>query len=689
MELLINATIPSPLRFSRISTAKQKPVKARAVCCLRENGEGDGDANGLFRASSQMDLHCRLEGLDSKEISQELFGSSNIGSEMKQNNIWRHFREAQKNILYLNKQRLMALEELNKTKREKQLLVDKIEQLEVKTQAITRKDTLPICWELLFRIDSMVLSGTIGTGEATDMRRLIIDSKVSISDVFSEIPQKRDSEILEELHHLAKNKKNGFHIVHICTEMEPMVSVGSLASYVTGLSRALQRKGNLVEVILPNYASLELDEVQGLRETETEFYSYFNGQLHGNRIFTGVLYGIGVTFIQPLYYSSFFSRNRVYGYSDDFERFTYFSRASLDYIVKSGKKPDVLHIHNWETAIVGPLFWDIFVNQGLESTRILLTCHDIDSQCLVQHDKLALCGLDPPRLHRPDRFQDNIKTHLVNILKGGIVYANKVIMVSSMRNIHSLSNGLESTLEIHKDKLLISPFGFVTSTWDPSVDKLLPENYTADDMKGKAVCKITLQRHLGLSEHASTVIVGCIFSEVSAVDLKNLKVIVRMCSRRGVQFIFMGVSKILSVNMALESFQDDIKDENAICLNKYDEALSHLIFAGSDIILCQSFHDPLLQVPLKAIKYGAAPIAVTFSDNKCRDGVDHELESTNFSQHISTFFGNMSLSQALEEIKNNRPQWNQRIVDAMARGLSWDAECCDLHTSAYTSLKNL
>lgn len=44
-------------------------------------------------------------------------------------------------------------------------------------------------------------------------------------------------------------------------------------------------------------------------------------------------------------------------------RFTYFSRASLDYIVKAGKQPDVLHIHNWETSIVGPLFWDVFVDQ--------------------------------------------------------------------------------------------------------------------------------------------------------------------------------------------------------------------------------------------------------------------------------------------------------------------------------------
>ncbi|MHA4899886.1 glycogen/starch synthase, partial [Enterococcus faecium] len=80
-----------------------------------------------------------------------------------------------------------------------------------------------------------------------------------------------------------------------------------------------------------------------------------------------------------MHYSTFFTRERLYGYPDDFERFSYFSRASLDYIVKSGKRPDVLHIHNWETAIVGPLFWDVFVKQGLEDTRIMLTCHDFGS----------------------------------------------------------------------------------------------------------------------------------------------------------------------------------------------------------------------------------------------------------------------------------------------------------------------
>ncbi|KAL7255916.1 hypothetical protein ACSBR1_009949 [Camellia fascicularis] len=650
MEIFLNATIPSAPAFLNFTTSNSNPLKLRArVCCLGKNGGGNGVSSGSFR--------MELEGQDNSDMSESMRSIP----EKKHNDIWQLFREAQQNILYLNKQRMMAMEELDNMKREKKVLLDRIKQLEIKKQLSTRKDKLSIRSELLLRLDSMVLTGMIGTGEASDLRKMIMDSKVTVADNFSDILHKRDAELLAELCQFSdKSKKKGLHIVHICTEMAPVISVGSLASYVTGLSRALQRKGHSVEVILPKYATLNLDEVQGLREIQAEFYSYFNGQLHVNRIWTG---------------------------------FTYFSRASLDYIVKSGKQPDVLHIHNWQTAIVGPLFWDVFVTQGLDSTRILLTCQDFDSQCLEQPDKLALCGLDPSILHRHDRLQDNTKTHLVNILKGGIVYSNKVVIMSSMHSkgliIRSLSYGLESTLAVHKDKLLVAPCGFDNSTWNPSMDHFLPQSYSVDDMKGKAVCKIALQQHVGISENASIITVGCIFSEVSDVDLENLKALVWIASRKGVQFISMGTRKIEGINRALESFKEELKDDNVRFLNEYDEALSHLIFAGSDIILCQSFDDPVLQVPLKALRYGAAPVAATLIDNQFRQIKDYDFESTEFSQYINNTFGNVSLSRAIDEIKNNPSQWNRKIMEAMTKDFSWDAECCDKHVSAYTSILNL
>ncbi|XP_057963697.1 probable starch synthase 4, chloroplastic/amyloplastic [Malania oleifera] len=148
-------------------------------------------------------------------------------------------------------------------------------------------------------------------------------------------------------------------------------------------------------------------------------------------------------------------------------------------------------------------------------------------------------------------------------------------------------------------------------------------------------------------------------------------------------------SKMPSINRALESFQEELKDESARFINKYDEVLSHLIFAGSDIILCPSFHDPVLQVLLKAIKYGAVPIAVMYNDNRFGHSGDGEFDSTKVSHYIGSTFANMSLSQALDEMKNNPLQWSRRILDAMEKDFSWDAECCDIHIAAYAFLKNL
>ncbi|GFQ00427.1 probable starch synthase 4 chloroplastic/amyloplastic, partial [Phtheirospermum japonicum] len=614
--------------------------------------------------------------------------------EEKRNDIWQLFKDAQQNILYLNKQRLLAMEELDRVKNERDSLIDRIEQLEMNEEARKQTDKLTISSELFLRIDSLVLNGVIGSMEASDLRSLVINSRRSLAaDGLYEIICKNDAEFLAELRHFSKkSQQNGFHIIHICTEMSPVVSVGPLASYITGLSCALQRKGNLVEVILPKYAFLNLDEVQGLREIDSEFYSYFNGQLRGNRIWTGVVYGIGVTFIEPVYYSSFFSHDKVYGYSNDFERFTYFSRASLDYLVKSGKRPDVLHIHNWQTSIVGPLFWDIFVNQGFEGTRILLTCQGFDSQCLEQSEKLALCGLDPSRLLRPDRLQDTDKSHLVNILKGGVVYSNKVIIMSSGQTEHQIitasGNGLKPTLAIHKEKMVIAPCGFDKSTWDPSRDDIIPQTYNADDMNGKSVCKVALQRQLDLHEGASNILVGCIYSDVLDVGLENLKPLVRMGSRRGVQFVFMGSNQIPGTRRTFELFKEGVRNENVRFIDEYDEELSHLIISGSDIMLCLYFDDPLLHVPLKAMKYGAAPVLVNYADNRFRHFGDDSVENTKFSQYVKYTFANMSLGQAIDEIEHNPSQWNIRINDAMKKDFSWDSECADVHISAYTAVKN-
>lgn len=61
-----------------------------------------------------------------------------------------------------------------------------------------------------------------------------------------------------------------------------------------------------------------------------------------------------------------------------------------------------------------------------------------------------------------------------------------------------------------RDKIAVSPFGFDSITWDPSIDNFLPENFSVDDMEGKTSCKVALQQYVGLSENDSKIIVSLI-----------------------------------------------------------------------------------------------------------------------------------------------------------------------------------
>lgn len=67
-----------------------------------------------------------------------------------------------------------------------------------------------------------------------------------------------------------------------------------------------------------------------------------------------------------------------------------------------------------------------------------------------------------------------------------------------------------------REKLLVTPYGFDDTVWDPSKDKFLPAKYSAENINGKAVCKAALRKHLGFSGNVSTIVVSdalrCYFS---------------------------------------------------------------------------------------------------------------------------------------------------------------------------------
>ncbi|KAJ1281531.1 hypothetical protein BS78_04G313100 [Paspalum vaginatum] len=631
------------------------PSAARAarpmllVRCANNSRKGNGDS----RRKPSRDRESSSAVGSNVEVNGDQ--GANLADEQSEGGIGELFSLAQRNILYINKQRLKAMEELNKLQDENKLLLEELEVLETHMQGVPLQaaESSSFC-DILLRIDTMVISGTMTVEEASDLREKVLNNRSTVQSTFSDIHLKPNTELLSELRlFLRKPIEKPLHVVHICSEMDPIASCGSLSTYVASLSCEIQRNGNLVEVILPKYTSINMDGIHGLRKAEAEYESYFGGLWHKNRIWTG---------------------------------FSYFSRASLDYIVKSGKRPDILHIHNWETAIVAPLFWDIFAHQGLGNTRILLTCQDLNSECVEEPNKLEMCGLDPHKLHRADRLQDPNKTHLVNILKGGIVYSNKVILMSSAQSkdalIQGLKHGLQATLTAHKEKISVASHGLDGELWDPSKDIYLPRQYSANDIEGKSICKEALKRRLGF--RGSSIIVGCICDGDS--DIHSLKEAVHVALRRNAQVVIM--EKLGSVmNSSLPALKEEINGDKITFIKVYDEALAHLIYAGSDIILCSSFQDQSLQIAMKAIKYGSVPVRINFPNDESRLSEGHGFHNISMSQYIISTYGDLSLSQALDDFKNDPSRWDRLIKDGMARGLSWDAKCYNLHWEAYSSIR--
>ncbi|GLJ30178.1 hypothetical protein SUGI_0596930 [Cryptomeria japonica] len=662
----------------------------------------------------------KFEG-NSADILQAPFLSSDKGLSTN-NDIMKLFNDAQQNILYLNKQRLVAMEELKRVRREKELLLARLGQLEAESQSSTAEceflkqkfslmetaamaggawnlankdkskvkgDPPSIFSEMLLRIDLMVLSGAISTAQASEMRSLVTNKDPILAETFYNLKHMSEKELLVGLLPLLDRKRRqALHIVQICTEMAPLTDAGAVASHVTDLCRALRRRNYLVEVVLPKYECMDLSHVQGLKEASTEFNAYFGGKWHRNKIWTGTVYGIAVTFIEPFHLGGFFTRENLYGYNDDFERFTYFCRASLEYLVKSGKQPDILHLHNWHTASVAPLFWDIFVHQGLGSTRILFTCHDFKYQCVEEPRKLGLCGLDPERLHRRDRLQDNLQPRLVNLLKGGIVYSNKVVMISTPFANSIMENkgsyGLESTLMIHKDKIISVPYGLDDTIWNPAMDKYLPAKFSAEDLSGKGKCRTALRRCVGLYEaQAVTAIVGCVCLDISDADLIFIKSALTSAFRNGAQFVLMGASKTPRIQASLEKLQKDFK-ENCRVIAKHDEALLHLVVAGSDILLCSSFHDPQNQIMLKALKYGALPILRSGNEENGIWNKETESFMLRFNPDVA-----VSLTEAINHMKDDPVGWANMVKRGMMKDFSWDAECAERYGDAYWSIHEL
>lgn len=169
------------------------------------------------------------------------------------------------------------------------------------------------------------------------------------------------------------------YVVMVAAECAPVAKAGGLRDVVSGLSREMEQRGHDVEIIVPKYASLRYCEVRDLQPSHHDPLVPWYGGTVSCTVWSGDVHGRRCFFIEPHSPAWFFARDRLYGYGDDAERFAFFSKAALEFMTRAGKRPDVIHCHDWQTGLV-PVLLDEQYRPALPHQRVCYTIHNFRHQ---------------------------------------------------------------------------------------------------------------------------------------------------------------------------------------------------------------------------------------------------------------------------------------------------------------------
>jgi starch synthase len=402
------------------------------------------------------------------------------------------------------------------------------------------------------------------------------------------------------------------YITMVGAECAPVAKVGGLGEVILGLSRELARRGNEVEVILPKYDCLRLDLIDDLHLAYEGLQVPFYDQQLPFDVARGTVEGIPLFFVDPHSEHRFFERDLIYGEADDPGRFAFFSRAVLEFLLKAGKVPDIIHCHDWQAGLVPVLFWEVFQSLGLTRPRVCHTLHNLAYQGVAGDYVLRAVGLDPARLVTPDRLADWRDPQAVNLLKGAIVFSSFLTTVSpryAWEILHTDQGmGLQEALYLHRHKLRGVLNGIDERTWCPKSDPYIVQPYDPDTLPGKAQNKRALRRRFGL-EDAAKPLVSILGRLDRQQDVHLLRHAIYYSLENGCQMILLGNPS----EPWIEELFRDVKrrtDGSADCHLElgYDEELAHLIHAGADMIVVPSLYEPCGLMPMIAMKYGVVPV---------------------------------------------------------------------------------
>ncbi|MGL1894150.1 MAG: glycogen synthase [Spirochaetaceae bacterium] len=468
-------------------------------------------------------------------------------------------------------------------------------------------------------------------------------------------------------------------ILMIASEAYPYAKSGGLADVVTALSQGLDSEGHDIKIILPRYYSIDIESLKSYSEPMCINMDY--GEEWVKIYYTNLPdSNAKIYFID---HHELYGRDGLYGpspteeYPDNSRRFSVLCKAALQFCKYLDWIPNIMHSHDWQSALVPALLYNKDVDPVFYDTASVLTIHNLGYQGWFKFGDINFSGLDlSTNTHNDGIF---------NFLRIGLNKADVLTTVSPTYADEILTpeygHNLDPLLHRRRNDLFGILNGCDYDTWNPETDKCIsPNNFSNEDLTKKDIIKSKVQEMAGLEVDSSIPLYSVI---TRLVDQKGIGALCgpsygslfKICHELKVQVIILGTGEYWCEK---ELRQLDEKLDNFTFINTFNNELSHMLEAGSDFFLMPSKYEPCGLNQIYSLKYGTLPIV------RNTGGLADTVDCYNEKNGSGTgfVFNDLTPGAIYDTVAwstwvwyNKRHHIKNMQQNAMVQDFSWDRSC--------------
>lgn len=463
------------------------------------------------------------------------------------------------------------------------------------------------------------------------------------------------------------------------SEAVPYAKAGGLGDVIGALPKVLEKLGCEVQLFLPKYSMIS-DDVFKLKYNWKvgEFPVQSNGKQCEAHLYQGTLPGTSVK-VNFIYCSHAHDNRWIYTNDpDENERFIVFNMGVMEMMKRLKWKPDIIHANDWPTGLLPIYLKTKYASDPFfADTRSVLTIHNIGYPGKFGSETVTKAGLSYDQYYPGGEYEFY---GMFSFLKVGLLNADKITTVSETYAQEILTpdfgSGFDGILQVRKPDLVGILNGADYDIWDPANDPLLPVNYTLDTIDRKQQIKKELQEMVRLPAQPGVPLIGMISRMVSQKGFHLVEELMPQLMTMNIQMIILG-SGDPGIEKRFKDFQYQYPEKLSVHLG-YDNQLSHLIEAASDVFLMPSLYEPCGLNQIYSLRYGTVPI-VRKTGGLADTIIDWGESLLSGKKNGNGFsFSNPHPEALLDAIRRallvyyNPTEWRQIQTNGMTADFSWE-----------------